>query len=121
MPWGNDVPGVISADGLIDKPAGKNGPIVARDGRFYEGNQRIRFWGFSIAFSGNFPTHEDADDVAKLPRRSGINAVRIHHIDMFPYPNGIFADNKLETLSPEALDRLDYFVAVLNRKASTPI
>lgn len=113
MPWGKDVPGVVSADSLIDKPAGKDGPIAAHDGHFYEGNQRIRFWGFSIAFSGNFPTHEEADEVAQRLARFGVNAVRIHHIDMFPYPNGIFADNKLETLSPEALDRLDYFVAVL--------
>ena len=113
MPWGNDVPGIVSADSLIPKPAGKDGPIVARDGHFYEQNQRVRFWGFSIAFSGNFPTHEEADQVARRLARFGINAVRIHHIDMFPYPNGIFADNKLEALSPEALDRLDYFVAAL--------
>jgi len=113
MPWGNDVPGVVSADSLLDKPAGRNGPILARDGHFYEGNQRIRFWGFSIAFSGNFPTHEQADEAARRLSRFGINAVRIHHIDMFPYPNGIFADNTLEKLSPEAMDRLDYFVAAL--------
>jgi hypothetical protein len=113
MPWGKDVPAAVSADSLLDKPAGKNGPIVARDGHFYEGNQRVRFWGFSIAFSGNFPTHEQAGDVAQRLARFGINAVRIHHIDMSPYPNGIFADDKLEVLSPEALDRLDYFVAAL--------
>lgn len=113
MPWGNDVPGVISADAFIEKPAGKSGPIVARDGHFYEGDQRIRFWGFSIAFSGNFPTHEQADEVAGRLAHFGVNAVRVHHIDMSPYPNGIFADGKLETLSPEALDRLDYFVAAL--------
>ena len=113
MPWGDDVPGVVSADSLIEKPAGKNGPIVARDGHFYSGNQRVRFWGFSIAFSGNLPTHEQADEVARRLSRFGINAVRIHHVDMFPYPNGIFADNSLEKLSPEALDRLDYFIAAL--------
>ena len=113
MPWGDNVPGAIAADSLLEKPAGKNGPIVARDGHFFEGNQRIRFWGFSIAFSGDFPTHEQADEVAHRLARFGVNAVRIHHVDMFPYPNGIFADNTLEKLSPEALDRLDYFVAAL--------
>lgn len=113
MPWGDEVPGVVSAESLIEKPAGKNGPVVARDGHFYSGNQRVRFWGFSIAFSGNFPTHEQADEVARRLSRFGINAVRIHHVDMFPYPNGIFADNSLEKLSPEALDRLDYFIAAL--------
>ncbi|HEY2585414.1 MAG TPA: hypothetical protein VGI81_06610 [Tepidisphaeraceae bacterium] len=113
MPWGNDVPGLVSADGLIDKPAAKNGPVVARDGHFYSGDQRVRFWGFSIAFSGAFPTHEQADEVARRLAHFGVNAIRFHHIDNQPYPNGIFADRTLETLSPEALDRLDYFIAAL--------
>lgn len=113
MPWGQNVPGIVSADGLIDKPAGKNGPIVARDGHFYSGEQRVRFWGFSIAFSGAFPTHEQADEVARRLARFGVNAIRFHHIDNQPYPNGIFTDRTLETLSPEALDRLDYFIAAL--------
>src|SRR5690349_1325362 len=113
MPWGADVPGVMSADGLIPKPAGKDGPVVARDGHFYCGTSRMRFWGVNIAFSGNLPTHEQADEVAARLARFGINAVRIHHADMFPFPNGLFADNSLEKLSNEALDRLDYFIAAL--------
>jgi hypothetical protein len=113
MPWGDNVPGAVSADGLLDKPAGRNGPVVARDGHFYSGNQRVRFWGFSIAFSGAFPTHEQADEVARRLAHFGVNAIRFHHIDNQPFPNGIFADKTLETLSPEALDRLDYFIAAL--------
>ena len=113
MPWGTDVPGEMSADMLLDKPAGKHGPVVARDGHFYSGNQRLRFWGVNIAFSGNLPTHSQADEVAGRLAHFGINAVRIHHADMFAFPNGLFADDSLDKLSPEALDRLDYFVAAL--------
>jgi hypothetical protein len=113
MPWGDNVPAVVSSDAMIDKPAGRNGPVVARDGHFYSGNQRVRFWGFSIAFSGAFPTHAQADEVARRLARFGVNAIRFHHIDNQPYPNGIFTDRTLEKLSPEALDRLDYFVAAL--------
>ena len=54
-----------------------------------------------------------ADALARRFARYGINAVRFHHMDNQPFPNGIFADHGLERLSPEALDRLDYFVAAL--------
>src|SRR5207249_4479233 len=43
-------------------------------------------------------------------------AVRLHHMDFFPFPDGIWADAKLETLSLQAMDRLDYFVAALKKQ-----
>ena len=30
---------------LLDKPAGKNGPIVVKDGHFYSGDKRVRSGG----------------------------------------------------------------------------
>ncbi len=116
LPYTKEAPGVTSASDLLDKPAGKLGPVVARDGHFFTGEKRIRFWGVNIAFAGNFPTHEQADAVAARLARHGINAVRLHHLDFFPYPNGIWADEKLETISPEARDRLEYFIAALKRE-----
>jgi Carbohydrate binding domain/Cellulase (glycosyl hydrolase family 5) len=113
MPWGAQVPGAMSADSLIASPAGKAGGVIARDGHFFTGSQRLRFFGANIAFSGAFPTHDQADKVAHRLARFGFNCIRFHHMDMQPFPNGIFADEKLEKLSPEALDRLDYFVAAL--------
>lgn len=110
-----DAPGVFSADSLLDKPAGRNGPVVVRDGHFYTGDKRIRFWGVNICFSGCFPTHEQAERVASRLARFGVNCVRFHHMDNSKFPRGIFADDKLETLSPEALDRLDYFIAQLKK------
>jgi Carbohydrate binding domain len=115
MNWDPGDPGDVSADFLLDKPAAKNGPIVIRDGHFFSGSNRVRFWGISIAFGGNFPTHDQADIVAARMSRFGINAVRLHHMDNRPYPGGIFADDKLQTLSTEAMDRLDYFVAALKK------
>jgi len=111
-----DAPGAVSADALLDKPAGRNGPVVVRDGHFYSGDKRLRFWGVNVCFAANFPTHAEADVVAARLARFGINAVRFHHTDMAPYPRGIFADNSLTTLSPEALDRLDYFIAALKKQ-----
>src|SRR4051794_30501177 len=104
MNWSPDDPGAVAADALIDKPAAKNGPITLRDAHFYSGDTRVKFWGVSLAFGANFPTHEQADVVARRLARFGINAVRFHHMDNQPFPNGIFANASLDALSPEALD-----------------
>ena len=109
-------PGLLAADTLLDAPAGGHGTIVVKDGHFFSGDQRVRFWGMNFAFGANFPTHEQADAVALRLSRFGINAVRLHHMDNQPFPNGIFADRSLTTFSIEALDRLDYLVATLKSR-----
>ncbi len=114
--WSDVAPGAFDASGLLDKPAGRNGPVVVKGEHFYTGDRRIRFWGVNIAFGGNFPPHESADALAVRLARFGINAVRLHHMDNRPYPGGLFADEKLEKISPEALDRLDYLVAAFKRQ-----
>src|SRR5690242_19701915 len=111
-----DAPGAVSAEGLLDKPAGRAGAVVVKGSHFYTGEKRIRFWGVNFAFSACFPTHEEADQVAGRLAHFGFNAVRLHHMDNQKFPNGIFADDKLETLSAEALDRLDYLVAALKKQ-----
>ena len=114
--WNADDPGELSAEALLDKPAGRLGGVVVRDGHFYTGDRRVRFWGVNLAFGANFPAHDVADQLARRFARYGINAVRFHHMDNQPFPDGIFADAGLERLSPEALDRLDYFVAALKSR-----
>jgi hypothetical protein len=115
MSYATDAPGVMSAQCLLLAPAGKDGFITSRDGHFYAGdsNRRLRFWGVNICFTGAFPTHEQADTVANRLAHFGVSAVRFHHMDRDPWPQGIFADRTLETLSGEALDRLDYFIFAL--------
>ena len=114
IPWTDSAPGDLAADALLPKPAGKD-PVTIRDGHFYSGQNRLRLWGVNFCFGACFPTHEQADQIAGRLARFGINAVRFHHMDNQAFPNGIFADGKLEALSPAALDRLDYFVAALKR------
>ncbi|MDB5322942.1 MAG: hypothetical protein JWN40_4573 [Phycisphaerales bacterium] len=111
-----DAPGAFAAEALLDKPAGRLGPVTVKGGHFYTGEKRIRFWGVNFAFSACFPTHDQADQVAVRLARFGVNAVRFHHMDMQKFPGGIFADEKLETLSPEALDRLDYLIAAFKKQ-----
>ncbi len=116
-PWkiayGPEVPGEMSAAALLDKPAGRLGPVTVRDGHFFTGDHRLRFWARDHRVFRRLPTHAQADHAARRLENLGVNCVRFHHIDMQPFPNGVFADSKLETLSPEALDRLDFFISTL--------
>lgn len=108
-----EVPGVVAASDLLHGPAQA---VSVREGHFYAGGRRVRFWGVNFCFGGCFPTHAEADALAGRLARFGINAVRFHHMDHQAFPNGIFADTSLEALSPEALDRLDYFIAALKQQ-----
>ncbi len=114
LPWDDASPGVANASDLIDTPAGKLGPIVARDGHLYEGPKRIRLLGVNFCFGANFPRHQDAEKVAARLAKFGINAVRLHHMDMMSTPDGIFARDG-RTLDADQLDRLDYLVAQLKK------
>ena len=67
---------------------GRYGPRRA----FLHRRQAAALLGGSIAFSGALPTHEQADEAARRLAGFGINCVRFHHIDMQPFPNGMFAD-----------------------------
>ena len=85
---------------------------TVRDGKFYVGDSRLRFWGVNLCFGANFPSHEEADKIAPHFAKLGINSVRIHHMDMQDAPNGIWKtlpSGKRE-LDESQVDRLDYFL-----------
>ena len=102
--------------GLLKKPAGALGFVHVKDGHFFAGDQRLRFWGMNLCFGANFPTHEEADKAAPHLAKIGCNAIRFHHMDMLDAPEGIWQTNAVgtRTLSPEQVDRLDYFLAKLH-------
>jgi hypothetical protein len=108
--------GAADVSFLLDPPAGGRGFVEARDGRFLTGGKRIRFWGVNVCFAACFPSKEDAPRIAARLAGFGVNCARFHHMDMREHPGGIFRDGKLEELSPEALDRLDFFVAELAKR-----
>ena len=96
------------------KPAGKLGFVRAENGHLYAGAERIRFLGVNVVFAGAFPEHGEADKTAARLARFGINAVRFHHLDTRPAPDGLLQKD-MKTLDPAQLDRFDYFVAALKR------
>ena len=116
LPWDDFSPSPTNISVWIEKPAGKYGHVyVGPDGHLYVGNKRIRFLGVNLCFGACFPRKEDAEKIAARMAKFGINIVRFHHMDHSRFPNGILARGYKDTrhLDPEALDRLDYFIAKL--------
>ncbi|HEX8204081.1 MAG TPA: carbohydrate binding domain-containing protein [Isosphaeraceae bacterium] len=115
LPWDDDRPGVTDLSGWLDRPAGRHGPVVTRDGHLYAGPDRLRLFGVNLCFGANVPRPEDAEKVAARLAKLGINCVRFHHMDSQRAPNGLLAADG-RTLDPGQLDRLDHLIARLKER-----
>lgn len=118
LPWDDATTTITSVANLNALPAGGNGFVVARNGHFYEEKgRRVRFLGVNMVGSANFPSKADAGKVAARLHKFGVNIVRLHHMDAeWAHPNifdSTFKDK--QHLSPDSLDRLDYFVYQLKQ------
>ena len=89
--------------------------LLARDGHFYRNSERERLWGVNLSMGANMPSHEDAPYIAARLAAAGVNTVRCHHMDTARWPRGLWNAEDGKTISPEALDRLDYFIDQLAR------
>ncbi len=118
LPWDDDSESITNVSHLLEKPAGKHGFIRAEGDRLVDGaGKPFRILGVNTAFSGNFPTHEQAEKIAARMAKFGINAVRVHHLDTARSPNGIWKADTADKqdFDRERLDRLDYFIAALKK------
>ncbi|MEK6794399.1 MAG: carbohydrate binding domain-containing protein [Spirochaetota bacterium] len=118
LPWDDSSPGIANISGWLHKPAGKFGTLRAgEDGHIYAGKERIRLRGVDITHAANFPTKEDAEKIAARMAKFGINIVRFHHMDQYPFPRGLYLRDSKHTrvFDPEALDRMDYYIAQLKK------
>lgn len=119
LPWDDSTQTITDVSYLLDKPAGKSGYVqVGKDGHFYVGGKRIRFFGVNMSFAGGMPQKEHSGGVAGRLAKFGVNVVRFHHMDTGAWPSGIRDPKSRQTgeLSSEALDRLDYFVNELKKR-----
>ncbi|HEY7425265.1 MAG TPA: carbohydrate binding domain-containing protein, partial [Gemmataceae bacterium] len=118
LPWDDGSATITNVGALNSAPAGAGGFIRAKDGHFHdEKGRRVRFLGVNFTFGANFTDHESAKKVAARMHKFGINVVRLHHMDYFPAPNGIFDPRFKDTqhLDPGQLDRLDFLIAQLKK------
>jgi hypothetical protein len=116
LPWDDATqsvpPSVTNASAWLDKPAGARGFVTVRDGHLYTGDKRLRFLGTNMTASAAFPEHADADKVAARMAKFGINCVRFIGMDADWTNANIFGPDG-KSISPQQLERLDYFVAQL--------
>jgi hypothetical protein len=115
IPLNNSSENATSLTSWNPQAAGAEGFVRVRDGHLATDSGRLRLLGVNLVFGACFPTHADADAVASRLSRFGVNAVRLHHMDTNPAPNGILEPDKL-SLDSENLDRLDYLIAALARR-----
>jgi hypothetical protein len=118
LPWDDAAPSLTDLSGWLDKPAGHAGPVrIGEDAHFHAGDKRIRFMGINMSFAGGMPTHEDGEKIAARLAKFGVNVVRFHHMDTGHWPGGIRkrGATRAEDIDPEALERMDYFIAQLKK------
>ena len=118
IPWNYCKGSRVDVSFLLDAPAGKHGFVKSRDGHFYfDDGKRARFWGVNIHSNrACFPTHRQAEDVAKRLAQLGCNIVRMHLLDN-EAPGGIIDQDYDDSqhFSSSQLERLDYFIYQLKK------
>ena len=72
---------VVNFSHLLEKPAGASGRIRVENGHFVNNKGRVRFNATNLTGPANFPTHEEAEKLAKRLARFGFNCVRLHYMD----------------------------------------
>jgi hypothetical protein len=94
----------------VDAPAGKHGWLLAKGPHFeFENKPGVaqRFYGVNFCSTANFPSPEQAEQLAERLVRLGYNSIRVHH-----YDQGCVQGSKDGlTLNPEQLAKLDGFIA----------
>ena len=68
--------GVTDCSSLIDAPAGKHGFTRIEGQHFVNDAGRIRFNGVNIVGGANFPSHEQAERMARRLAHLGFNKLR---------------------------------------------
>lgn len=113
IPWDDASHNAVDVAALNPAPIDQTRRIGVKRGHFYDQTgRRVRLLGTNFTFSASFPDKADAEKVAARMHKYGFNIVRLHHMDMFKAPNGIFDRNApgLRKLDAENLDRLDYLL-----------
>ena len=118
IPWDDAAKTATDVSGLNPAPIDETRRISVKGPHFVDGTgRRVKFFGVNLTFGANFPDKETAARMAARMRKFGINCVRLHHLDMFKAPNGIFDPKRedLQHLDAGQLDRLDYLVSQLKQ------
>ncbi len=109
-------PSAIGVEDWLEKPAGKRGGVRMHGDRFeLEDGTPIQFWGTNLSYAMSAPSREDAEFTAARFAKFGVNAVRMHKFTG-PGWEGIGREDTAVQMTPEGLDRLDYFSSQLTQR-----
>ena len=107
---------------LNEKPAGKNGRLIVRDGHFVESatGKRVRLIGIGVGGDALFEMdHKAAEKVARRLAKAGVNVVRFHNLDGSDRDRDTLIDFSKpgsEHFNAKHLDTLDYFFSCLKKE-----
>ncbi len=108
----DNITNVRTWTGVDDRPAGVDGFVKAEGNHFVDANGReLRFIGTQCGMTGCFPSHKQADRLAKEFTRYGINIVRMHYVSHRNPKDGYPVLNSF--IEPVQLEKFDYFIAKL--------
>ena len=107
----DNITNVRTWPGVDSRQAGQQGFISTQGSHFIDGDgNEIRFIGTQCGMTGCFPSHEQADKLAKEFTRYGINIVRMHYVSHRTPKQYPVLDSFIE---PFQLEKFDYFIAKL--------
>jgi hypothetical protein len=114
--------GAVDFSYLLDGPAGKYGFVTVKDGHFYfENGKRIRFFGVNLVFGAAMPEKERAVIIADRLASSGVNMVRLHHVDSYQLGDNTntiidYSENNSQKLHSANMDRMDFLISELKKR-----
>jgi hypothetical protein len=114
--WRAAAPSPADVSFLLEAPAGKQGFVRVKDGHFVQPDgRRLRFWGVNATAEAALPATGSAPIIAARLAALGVNCVRFHFLD---HLGALIPAGRGDTrgLDPQALERLDCFVAELKQR-----
>ncbi len=114
--WRAAAPSPADVSSVLDAPAGRNGFVRVQDGHLVQPDgRRFRIWGLNATGAAALPATTAAPVIAAHLAAHGINCIRFHFLDK---PGTLIAAGRDDTraLDPQALERLDCFVAELKKR-----
>lgn len=115
--WSKTGQSVIDMSGFLQAPAGRDGFVRVEGQRLVKPDgSRLRIWGVNLTGPECFPPKELAPAIASDLARFGVNCVRFHHMDGPWSPLFDKSRNDTAEFDPEAVDRLDFFIAELKNR-----
>jgi hypothetical protein len=122
IPWNDSSKTILDVSNPNPAPINEARRLTIKDGHYYDTTgRRVKFLGTNITAGGCFPTKKEAPIIAARLRKFGFNCIRLHHMDSeWATPNLFYLSGgsygrKTDKLSPESLDRLDYFIYQLKQ------